>query len=148
MTSLTTRRRSLRAGLAAATAVASLAVAAPAMADYSGSVGSYPGWGATADYTVTRLSANSAEINGRIRDTRADGACAYVRAWVVIDWAVDPSSSATACGAGASAPFSVYTRDTAGLERIQSIKVQVCRRTSAGGALFDCNVRTLTQNTF
>ncbi len=128
--------------------VGTLVLAAPASADYSGSLSSSPTWGATADYTVTRLSSNEAEISGRIKDIRADGMCAHVKAWVPIDYAVDPSDSAQACGSGTSASFRVYTRDLNGWGRIQGIKLRVCRRTSADGYLTDCAGITLTRETF
>lgn len=141
-------RRRKQAALAAAVCAGMLfGVANPAAADYSGSVSSVGG-GATLSYTVLRLNPNAAEAVGTIKDTWADGYCAYAKVWVVIDYAVDPYNQATTCGVGTTARLSVYTRDLNGWDRIQSIKLMVCRRSGSTGSLFNCNYRTLTQETF
>lgn len=116
-----------------------LATATPVFADYDSGISSYPR-GANASWTVTRLSTTAAEINGRINDTVADGQCAYVKAWVAIDFAIDPATSKTVCGKGSSARFSVYGRELGTIinDRVQGILVKVCRRTSVSGSLNSC----------
>lgn len=142
-----TRRRKRAALASAVCLVMLLGSANPAAADYSGSFSSVGG-GATLDYTVLRLNPNAAEATGKIKDTSADGYCVYAKISVSIDYAVDPYNQATTCGVGTSANLRVYTRDLNGWDRIQGIKLKVCRRVGSTGTLYNCNYKTLTTETF
>lgn len=148
MLSFKTTRRPI-AVLAAAVTGLLLAVAAPpAQADYTGLIASSPTYGALGTWTVNRLNGNSAEVTGTIKDLRADGKCAYVKAWVKIDFAVDPLDTSVTCGSGTRAGFRVYTRDLNGWDRVQGIYVKVCRSNSSGGSLTDCVTVVETRETF
>jgi hypothetical protein len=141
-------RRRCTAALAVALTGLLLAAAAPAQADYTGLIASSPTYGALGTWTVNRLNGTSGEITGTIKDLRADGKCAYVKSWVKIDFAVDPSSSAVACGNGARSGFRVYTRDLNGFDRVQGIYVKVCRSNSSGANLSDCVTVVESRETF
>lgn len=143
MFSMRTKRVSCTAIVSAA---AVLALGSPARADYGGSVSSTV-YGAQFGYTVTRMTLNRAQLTGVIRDVRADGYCAYVRVTVPIDWALDPVKSKTICGRGNTAAVSMYTFDYHGLERVQGIRLKVCRRDGSRGSLRDCRTTLLTRTT-
>jgi len=78
----------LAAGLAAAMAIGGLAapiIATPASADVCGAVRDVYISGAESHYTIT-CSNGYTYVNGRVRDTRADGRCAQVKAQIGPTW--------------------------------------------------------------
>jgi hypothetical protein len=78
------KSRRIAAGIAAAAAIGGLAttaVSTPASADVCGATRDVYISGAESHYTIT-CSDGFAYVNGRVKDTRADGHCAQVKAQI------------------------------------------------------------------
>jgi len=119
--------------------LAGVGIAPSADASVSSSLSSSPA-GGTYSYSISKASADLASVSGTLKDTRADGYCAYARVSIAITLSADIAQERTVCGSGSS--VKVFTAATApgGLFIITGIKFKVCRK--KGSTLSGCSYRT------
>jgi hypothetical protein len=136
--------------IVAATLAGSLVMGtqSPAAADYSNTVNAVGG-GARVEYTVLQLSHTLAWYSGVLRDTAADGRCAWVKVSVIRTFGLRDVvlTVATVCGKGNSKRI-WGNASTLGGPVIRGLKFEVCRSNSAGAYRTGCQTneaRTLTR---
>lgn len=144
-----------------AACVASVTWATPAVAGYGGSVYSYSPGGARFEYYVHRLRVGETSITGLVRDTAADGYCAWVKVHISVPGVLDPVTKRQACGGyGATAPVALSYRYQCSTSTtipggsgcgtaptLYYIVISVCRRYRSYGPLSSCHTVTVKRST-
>jgi len=109
-------------------------------ASIGGSISSSPS-GATLSYNASELNNDRGVAEFTIRDTRADGYCAWAKATFEIDRSPDSNVTASVCGSGYRRAFSLSGWAHSPVTQIRRLRVTVCRQLK--GVLSGCTTRTI-----